>query len=415
MNCRSTSRRRSALRQRSAFTFLEVLFSVMILGIGMIMVAAMFPAALKQTQANVEDGSSASIAQLAYNTMQLYVDTRDVNSANTPPTLQAWSSLDRLLNPYNDGSAVGTPLVYSFHDPRLPPSSPVAPPPGTFLPATAWQMVASNLVLPNDPQYAWLPLFARSTINTVSGAPTPPYSPTAKLERSFRLFVIPVRCRNRSSGYIGTPSAAGSDVATDANNDPTNLDPALINVNLIIPPSSTGNPPYLQVAGVYYGNWSGSTPPADWFADTGQSGSVPLDSNPQFNPVATGCYIVISDAGPGTGANASYNGAIFKVGAQVQGGSATPQNNGVGTGTTGEYWSIAPDPNGYSTAALVAANPAGTTIALNKALVVGCGPDTSSAAYQAWATSSSTMQASPMPRAGVAQDMGILLTVVPLP
>ena len=33
------------MKRRSAFTFVEVLFAVMILGIGMIMVAAMFPAA----------------------------------------------------------------------------------------------------------------------------------------------------------------------------------------------------------------------------------------------------------------------------------------------------------------------------------------------------------------------------------
>ena len=34
---------------------MEILFAVMILGIGFIMVAAMFPAALKQTQGNVEE------------------------------------------------------------------------------------------------------------------------------------------------------------------------------------------------------------------------------------------------------------------------------------------------------------------------------------------------------------------------
>src|SRR5215469_9432106 len=47
-------------RRHRAFTFLEVLFAVIVLGIGFIMVAAMFPAALKQTQASVEDVSASS-------------------------------------------------------------------------------------------------------------------------------------------------------------------------------------------------------------------------------------------------------------------------------------------------------------------------------------------------------------------
>src|SRR5437588_8989565 len=54
---RSVMRR---LQRRRAFTFLEVLFAVIVLGIGFIMVAAMFPAALKQTQASVEDVSASS-------------------------------------------------------------------------------------------------------------------------------------------------------------------------------------------------------------------------------------------------------------------------------------------------------------------------------------------------------------------
>src|SRR6478752_1573982 len=40
---------------RRAFSFAEILFAVMILGIGFIMVAAMFPVAIRQTQSTVED------------------------------------------------------------------------------------------------------------------------------------------------------------------------------------------------------------------------------------------------------------------------------------------------------------------------------------------------------------------------
>jgi hypothetical protein len=46
------------------------------------------------------------------------------------------------------------------------------------------------------------------------------------------------------------------------------------------------------------------------------------------------------------------------------------------------------------------------------ALVVGRGPDVSSQAYATWAA---TPTNSPMPRAGAAQDIGMLMTVVALP
>ena len=103
-------------------------------------------------------------------------------------------------------------------------------------------------------------------------------------------------------------------------------------------------------------------------------------------------------------ANSIYNGAIFKIGTQVQ-------SDGTGVGTNGEYWSIAPDPNGYSLSALAAAVAPGAPLTAD-ALVVGRGPDVSSAAYTAWAT---TPANSPMPRAGVAQDLGIFMTVIALP
>src|SRR5271170_6357188 len=42
---------------RRGFSFIEVMFAVIILGIGFIMVSAMFPVAIQQTQMNVEDAA----------------------------------------------------------------------------------------------------------------------------------------------------------------------------------------------------------------------------------------------------------------------------------------------------------------------------------------------------------------------
>src|SRR5579859_7528088 len=52
---------------RPGFSFTEILFAVMILGIGFIMVAAMFPVALQQTENSTADTTAASIARSGVN------------------------------------------------------------------------------------------------------------------------------------------------------------------------------------------------------------------------------------------------------------------------------------------------------------------------------------------------------------
>ena len=48
-------------RSRRAFSFVEVLFAVIILGVGFIMVAAIFPVAIQQTQATVEETAALRV------------------------------------------------------------------------------------------------------------------------------------------------------------------------------------------------------------------------------------------------------------------------------------------------------------------------------------------------------------------
>src|SRR3954447_3754988 len=55
-------------RRRLGFAFTEVLFAVMVLGIGFIMIAAMFPVTINQTKSTMEESIGASMARgaLAY-------------------------------------------------------------------------------------------------------------------------------------------------------------------------------------------------------------------------------------------------------------------------------------------------------------------------------------------------------------
>src|SRR5688572_30896346 len=51
--------------RRRGFTFTEVMFAVILLGIGFIMLAGMFPVAIQQTQTNVEESTASVLVQAA--------------------------------------------------------------------------------------------------------------------------------------------------------------------------------------------------------------------------------------------------------------------------------------------------------------------------------------------------------------
>lgn len=55
------------IRHRRGFTFAEVMFAVILLGIGFIMLAGMFPVAIQQTQLTQEETAGANIAHSAAN------------------------------------------------------------------------------------------------------------------------------------------------------------------------------------------------------------------------------------------------------------------------------------------------------------------------------------------------------------
>src|SRR5437764_7169770 len=73
---------RVSRRRRAGFAFTEVLFAVMVLGIGFIMIAAMFPVTIRQTQNTMGDVIGANEAKAAIAYMQTIASDR-----NFPPTV----------------------------------------------------------------------------------------------------------------------------------------------------------------------------------------------------------------------------------------------------------------------------------------------------------------------------------------
>src|SRR5688572_31350501 len=86
---------------RRGFSFTEVLFAVMILGVGFIMVAAIFPVAIQQARTTSEEGNAAAIARGAVSFIEQNLTNADMPAIRTA------------------GSRPGTPLpVQSFRDPQ---------------------------------------------------------------------------------------------------------------------------------------------------------------------------------------------------------------------------------------------------------------------------------------------------------
>lgn len=157
MTCFESNHLTRTTRMRRGFSFVEVLFAVMILGIGFIMIAGVFPVAIAQTQTNGEESVGAALARSAAS----YLSTIPFSSypGEWPGTAA------------NDVKRVDT---------------------------TIFGVIRGNVISPEDPRYAWVALYRRAidppTVNsqgqTVAGA----QSSTAQV------YIIVVRCRNRP-GY----------------------------------------------------------------------------------------------------------------------------------------------------------------------------------------------------------------------
>src|SRR6476661_6644738 len=135
---RAPSRRR--MLSRAGFTFTEVMFAVILLGIGFIMLAGMFPVAIQQTQTNVEESTAMTIAQSAAHYMEQTLTQLDVR-----PTIDNQA-----------GDPFASPIPRFF---RLTERCEIinGPPPAltptlTYFPndLTLWDKLRGGFILPQD-------------------------------------------------------------------------------------------------------------------------------------------------------------------------------------------------------------------------------------------------------------------------
>jgi len=191
---------RNVRSARRGFSFTEVLFAVMVLGIGFIMIAAMFQVTIRQTQNTMGDTQGANEAQAA----MAYLQSIGTNQ-NFPPTVPG---------------ANKPAQVFSLKDAPNPSAGPGGKP--------GYVAAKGNMVNLDNPRLAWLPLYRRG-VHTVAGVTVP--------DSFAQVFVIAVQSRNRpqyNTGFRNPQPYSDFNVPPNAGSgDVAPLDPKAVQVTVV--------------------------------------------------------------------------------------------------------------------------------------------------------------------------------------
>jgi hypothetical protein len=137
------------------------MFAVIILGIGFIMVAALFPVAIQQTQASSQDVTASAYAQSISQSITSTVSSTDFfptgQSAATSPIPPMYASFGTVQATTN-----GTP------------NSTIGTNPFTATPITTtwtlWSKISGSLISSTDSRYAWVGFYSRDEDTTTPNA-----------------------------------------------------------------------------------------------------------------------------------------------------------------------------------------------------------------------------------------------------
>ncbi|HLL90988.1 MAG TPA: type II secretion system protein [Tepidisphaeraceae bacterium] len=234
---------------RRGFSFVEILFAVMILGIGFIMVAAIFPVAISQSQATVDETTAERVLVAADNTVRAVVPD---------PTQFGATGTDPLTAPY-----------YSFRDPRLAPAVADA----------QWAALRALMINETDPRFAWTAVYSRG-----AGAVDRP-----------NIIYFALGVRNRDAYDATDIRRYPTDTATTLS--PATVEPKLVNA-------------YLTEAGDGGTDTIEFLPPKDPSGGAWDDSAV---YNDHRDAVAEGSYVLISDDRAAPPLAGRMNGRIYRV------------------------------------------------------------------------------------------------------
>lgn len=237
---------------------IEVLFSIIILGIGMTMLAAMFPVAIRQTRASLAETQAAAIGPAALRTLGQIIQT-----AASPPGFSG--------DPAQQQTAGATGKVCCFVSGFAYPSG--WPPDSGKL----WPQIQGNMILSSNPSYGWVGFYRRDnnlqTTNILGLS-------TVTAANFVYIYVMPVIAGSESAYTVADLGSLGA--------------------------APTASPFLPQMVSIAVTCGSGTTPSTITFSGI----------NANNSPVAEYSYVLIADAG---NANSSLNGKFLRVGANAGG------------------------------------------------------------------------------------------------
>ncbi|MBV8782514.1 MAG: hypothetical protein JO353_14045 [Phycisphaerae bacterium] len=290
---------------RRGFSFTEILFAVTILGIGFIMVAAIFPVAIEQGRVTNEQSIAAGVARGGLAIMTQVASNSDTGviatygngtfSYNYPYSLvpsdpsKGSGPLFPATGTFNASTGLlqTTGNVWSIRDPLIPNFPQLRGFNGTIGLATnrnvspaldqVWQRLSQSLIIPADPRFAFVGLYRRD------GDPRDrrTWSPYAQV------WFLPTTVRSRTQYTMGS---AGTDVGTIGFQ---NLTARMTQVRIDIAPGTayTSQP----TGGYILFNYSAAAPY-------------------QSTVLATGSYVIIGRDNLAAPDSGRMNGRIYHVG-----------------------------------------------------------------------------------------------------
>ena len=281
-------------RCRRAFSFAEVMFAVVILGVGFIMIAGLFPVAIRQSKSTVDETSAAAFARVAANDMTLMATDTSLPMAGT-----GTASLQ----------AIGIPLRSSTGA-------------DTLQSTQLWESVRGNIISATDPRYAWVPFYFRGL------------DPFNKKLPYAQLILICVQATNKP---IFTDADVRPNVPITVTPVPrANLRGRPVRATIINSPSP--DPDFIGFGPELKANFDSTFPNA-------------------VNAVAEGCFVIIRGGDAAAPSNPALNGRIYRVGVRRSDldtattlqnmtdpgtGVLTTTSTTVNTPTALQWWELAP-------------------------------------------------------------------------
>jgi Tfp pilus assembly protein PilV len=323
---RRAPRLSAARRRRAGFSFAEIMFAVMLLAIGFIMIAGIFPVAISQNQQTMNITQGIAIAKGAADYIQQV-------AANQQPPAQLSGDLF-CPTPFLSG---GVPYAT-----MVSPSDDTAQADCTAYPFSARQQLGGG-VYTGDPRYGWLAFIMRGTNNgaaVTAGGVRNPYA---------QIVVIALQCRNNSVNGgrystlcradlgTATPTAVPSPYASGGSSWPSA--PFLITSTPDVPHDAVNTPfnaPIVTASinqganGINTMSLKTTYNQSPWTAsEPGNTSSIPVPW------AAERAFVVVSNCA----SNPKMNGRIFRLGVDV----SDPNDTSVNTFQIDPAYDLAPN------------------------------------------------------------------------